>query len=233
MMQVQEDHNKNTFSLINEKGDTISAIKNYCTWANKSGMVIMAGSYPMPFTSKNNWYFKDRYYDTVYTVFSNKIIPSYSIKLGKYKLPDELRLERLGPDRMQEFNEKAPNYFHTTVLEAADKLFIVAECFGKGENKYLLFDKKERTGTLLNKDTDSSIGFINDLDGVTDFWPTGIVSDNQVYRALEIVTMKKEFENKSKEITVRYPDKKKSIEKLISDSDISDNPILMIVTLKN
>jgi hypothetical protein len=223
--------NKNTFSLINENGDTISAIKNYCTWKNTSGMVIMAGSYPMPFTSKNKWYFKDRYYDTIYTVFSNKIIPSYAIKLGKYRLPDELRLERLGLNNTQVFKEKAPNYFYTTLFESAGKLFIVSNCFGKGENKYLLYDKQERIGTLLNNGSNSSTGFINDLDAGIDFWPIGVVNDNQVYRPLNIVSLKKELENKSEEIAAKYPDKKKALAKLISESDISDNPILMIVTL--
>jgi hypothetical protein len=86
---------------------------------------------------------------------------------------------------------------------------------------------------LLNNGSNSSIGFINDFDGGIDFWPIGIVNDNQVYRPLNIVSLKKGLENKSEEITVKYPDKKKALEKLISDSDISDNPILMIVTLKS
>jgi hypothetical protein len=64
-----------------------------------------------------------------------------------------------------------------------------------------------------------------------DFWPIGVVNDNQVYRPLNIVSLKKELENKSEEIAAKYPDKKKALAKLISESDISDNPILMIVTL--
>ena len=223
--------NKNTFSIISEQGDTITEIRNYCTWENKPDMVIMAGSYPVPFAYNKSWFFKDRYNDTVYTFFSNKIIPSYIINLGKYKLPDELRLERLGLDRMQEFKEKAPNFFHTMLFEAADKLFIVAECFGNGETKYLLYDKKEGIGTLLNNNFDSSKGFKNDFDGGIDFWPTGIVNDNQVYRPVEIMTLKNEYEKKAGETTLKYPDKKLELEKLISSSDISDNPILMIITL--
>lgn len=114
-----------------------------------------------------------------------------------------------------------------------NKLFIVSNCFGKGENKYLLYDKQERIGTLLNNGSDSSTGLINDLDAGIDFWPIGAVNDNQVYRPLDIVSLKKELENKSGDITAKYPDKKKALEKLISESDISDNPILMIVTLRS
>jgi hypothetical protein len=224
--------NLNTFSLINEKGDTISAIKNYCTWKRTTAETRMAGSYPTPFTSKDNWFFKDRYNDTIYTVFSNRIIPSYIIMMGKYKLPDELRLERIGPDKMQTFMDKAPNYYHTSLFEAAGKLFIVSNCFGKGERKYLLYDKQEKLGTLLSYDLNSSAALINDIDGGLDFWPIGIVKDNQVYKPINIMSLKKELENKP-EMTIKFPDKKKAFEKLISDSDIADNPIIMIVTLKS
>ena len=58
--------NKNTFSLINEIGDTISSIKNYCTWLNTTGMFFTEGSFPEPFIYRNNWFFKDRYNDTVF-----------------------------------------------------------------------------------------------------------------------------------------------------------------------
>ncbi len=99
---------KNTFSLIDETGDTISAIRNYCNWVNTTGMTFMAGTYPEPFLFRDNWYFKDRYNDTVYTIVSNRIKPSYFVNLGKYKLPDELRLERIGQDQIQSYLEKAP-----------------------------------------------------------------------------------------------------------------------------
>jgi hypothetical protein len=226
--------NKNTFSLINETGDTISAIKNYCTWNNTSVMVIMAGSYPEPFSYRNNWFFKDRYNDTVYTVVSNRIRPSYSFNLGKYKLPDELRLERLGPNNIQLFKDKAPNFYYITLFEAAGKLFMISYCFGNADTKYMLYEKEEGIGTLLINESDISTGLVNDLDGGLDFWPIGIVNDNQVYKPINIISLKKGLEEaKSGERTAKYPDKQKKLEKMISDSDISDNPVLMIVTLKN
>lgn len=117
-------------------------------------------------------------------------------------------------------------------FEAANKLFILAEGFGKGENKYIIYDKSEGTGTLLKNEPGSSAGFKSDIDGIMDFWPAGIVNDNQVYRSLDIVTLKKEFENISGKTSIKYPEKKVALQKLISDSDITDNPILMIVTLK-
>ncbi len=231
---VADGANKNTFSLINETGDTISAVRNYCTWANTSGMSFLEGSYPEPFSYKNNWFFKDRYNDTVYTIVSNNIKPSYTFNLGKYKLPDEFRFERIGTFKVQLYLEKAPNYCYVNLFEAADKLFIVSERYHRPERKYLLFDKKGGVGFLLDNGNGISKGFINDVDGGLDFWPMGIVSDNQVYMPIDIMRLEKELEKtKTEERIIKYPKQQKELEKLISDSDISDNPILMIVTLKN
>jgi hypothetical protein len=225
---------KNTFSLIDETGDTISAVRNYCNWVNTTGMTFMAGTYPEPFLYRNNWYFKDRYNDTVYTIVSNRIKPSYFVNLGKYKLPDELRLERIGQDQIQSYFEKAPNYNYAILFEAADKIFITSESYHKGKRRYLLFNKEEGTGILLDDSEVSSKGFVNDMDGGMDFWPTGTVNDNQVFMPIDILTIKEELEKtNSGERTVKYPDKQKELEEMILNSDISDNPILMLVTLIN
>ena len=67
-----------------------------------------------------------------------------------------------------------------------------------------------------------------------DFWPTGTVNDNQVFMPIDILTIKKELEKtNSSERTGKYPEKQKELEKMILNSDISDNPILMLVSLKN
>jgi hypothetical protein len=51
---------------------------------------------------------------------------------------------------------------------------------------------------------------------------------------IDILTIKKELEKtNSIERTGKYPDKQKELEEMILNSDISDNPILMLVTLKN
>jgi len=225
--------NKYTFSLTDKTGDTISTVKNYCNWLNTSGGVLVSGGWQEPFTSKNNWFVKDKYNDTIYTITSDAIRPSYSINLGKYKLPDELRPERLGLDKMQLYQENAINYFYVNLFEASGKLFIVSHCYlAKGGWKYLIYDKKERIGIQLGDARNLPTGFINDCDGGPDFWPVGTVNDNQVYAVLNVMSLKKEFEGKSNKSPVKYPDNQRALQKLISNSEISDNPILMTVNLK-
>ena len=224
---------KNIFSIINETGDTISSVRNYCHWVNTTGMTFMAGSYPEPFLYRNNWFFKDRYNDTVYTVVSDRIEPSYFINMGKYKLPDELRLERIGQDQIQLYLDKAPNYNYAILFEAADKIFITSESYHSSKRRLLFFDKEQATGILLDDNKGISKGFANDMDGGMDFWPMATVNDNQVFMPIDIVVFKKEFEKTSlSEKISKYPDKQKELEKMMSNSDISDNPILMLVSLK-
>ncbi|MGE5432234.1 MAG: 6-bladed beta-propeller, partial [Syntrophomonadaceae bacterium] len=70
---------KYSFILTNEKNDTISFVKNYKSWINTGQLAISSGiSY-----SKSLYYvgskifFKNVYNDTVYSISSNKIVPSF------------------------------------------------------------------------------------------------------------------------------------------------------------
>jgi hypothetical protein len=226
--------NKYTFSLTSEKGDTISAIKNYYTWKNTWGGVLSVGSWPEPFIYKDNWYFKDKYNDTVYTVISDRIKPSFSVNLGKYKLPDELRPESLSLDKMYLYQENALNYYNIDLFKASEKLFIESRCYlAKGGKKFLIYDKEENKGILLYNGGDISTGFVNDWDRGIDFWPLGVANDNQVFMIINIMTLKQELERvKTGKKTVKYYDKQKELEKIIFESNISDNPVIMMVTLK-
>jgi len=110
-------------------------------------MVIMAGSYPVTFISGNNWFFKDRYNDTVYTVADNKIKPTYFINLGKYLLPNELRPEP--PQSALRFRSENDKYFYVSVMEAGDMIFVTTENYKANINKNMLFDSNSSEGIFL------------------------------------------------------------------------------------
>jgi hypothetical protein len=50
---------------------------------------------------------------------------------------------------------------------------------------------------------------------------------------ITISDIQKELNNKSNNKSVKYLEKKRQLENLVLTSDITDNPILMIVTLKH
>ena len=178
-------------------------------------------------------YFKTMYNDTVFSVSSDKIIPSYYIDLGKYRLPNELRPERLGPENMQKFNDNRSDYYFATVFQGSDKLFLTTYCYGKNPQNYFLFKPESQTGSLLVNKSGVSTGFVNDWDGGIDFWPIGSINDKQVYMPINILSIQKELDRiKTNKESIKFPEKQQQLIKMISESDPFNNPILMIMTLK-
>lgn len=227
---------KLTFLLTNEKGDTLSSVPNYTTII-KSSPILAAPTYsffPEHFYYFNyNFFFKDEYNDTVYSVKSNKIIPQYFINLGKFKLPDKLNPANIGPGTMKDFIQKAPNYYFCTSFEVPNKIFITSHSYSKGVPKLVLFDKNLHKGNLLINNESSSSGYINDWDSGMDFWPVGCVSTNKVFMPIDINKLQAEFEkNKTNQTLIKFPEKQKKLGKIITGLDILNNPIIMIVTLK-
>jgi hypothetical protein len=227
--------NKYTFSLVNEKMDTLSVIKNYNRWVYTQNISIGIG-YPQfepYYESEGRNYFKTMYNDTVFSVSIDKIIPSYYIDLGKYRLPNELRPERLGPDNIQKFRDNGSNYYFANVFQGSDKLFLTSFCYGKNPPNYFLFKPESQTGSLLINRSSVSTGFINDWDGGLDFWPVGSVSDDKVFMPIKVLSIQKELERiKANKDPVKFSEQQKQLIKMITESDPFNNPILMIVTLK-
>ena len=227
--------NKYTFCLVNEKMDTLSVVKNYNHWVYKSNIMIGIG-YPQfepYYESGGRNYFKTMYNDTVFSASSDKIIPSYYIELGKYRLPNELRPERLGPDNIQKFQDNGSNYYFANVFKGSDKLFLTSFCYGKNPPNYFLFKPQSQTGSLLVNKSGVSTGFVNDWDGGLDFWPIGSINDKQIFMPISVLRIQKELDRiKTNKESIKFPEKQQQLIKMISESDPFNNPILMVVTLK-
>jgi hypothetical protein len=232
--------NKHTFRLTNEHNDTISIVKNYFPWeinSNNGIVTSIHSSRPIqPFYySKSKAYLKSLYDDTVYYVSANKIECSYFINLGKYKLPnDYIPTERLRGTDLQLYREKAEKYNFVNVFEASNKIFLTSYSYNSEiVPKYFIFDKVNKNGIYLVSDNGKSNGIINDWDGGMNFWPSAAIDDNRVYMPITILNFQKELNDKSNNKSFKYSEKNKQLENLVSASDITDNPILMIVTLRH
>jgi hypothetical protein len=228
---------KYSFRLTNESGDTISVINNSSTWERSANGVYFTIPFPSfePFHFYRNTYFmKAMYNDTVYYVDSNKIRPGYYINLGKYKLPEELSkaAPMSGVEQISLFYEKSAKYYYCDILEAANKIYMITSNFGNGDTRYLLYDRISNTGSQLTSKSGASMRLINDWDGGMNFWPTGNINDNQVYMPISIANLKSALNyNTSNRTALKYPDEKIILESLVSVSDFTDNPLIMVVTL--
>jgi len=221
------------YLLSNEKGDTLSTVKNHYKWENTSGRTFMIGYHSFqPFYDYNNrTFFKSMYNDTVYTASDNKIEPAYFVNMGEYRLPDELRPEP--PQSMMKFRNENGKYFFSSVMEAGGKIFIKTQNYKSESDRNILFDKATLSGTLLADKSGEPSGFINDWDGGMDFWPVKAVNDNEIFMVISPLQLKeiiKDEENNNK--TANYPERKQSFKTMAEEIKETDNPVLMVVRLK-
>jgi hypothetical protein len=226
------------FVLTNSQGDTTGVVKNHYNWENTTGFEASV-SYDLfrPFYEyMGNTYFKSRHNDTVYQAIGDTIRPAYFIDLGKYLLPQELRVEALNTSpstRFQDFKDGSRGYRFVSTLEADEKLFISSQDYHDGEVQYnMLYYRPESRSTLMVDDAGYPSGILNNLDGGPDFWPVGALNDSTVYMWLlphEILKNGYKIEKLTGETESGQLSNFKEVLDVIKEDD---NPVLMLVYLK-
>ena len=226
-------NNKYNFALMNEKMDTISSVKNYITFKIPQERRLGRG-YPSfdPFCSSiNNLYLKAMFNDTVYSVASDKFEPDYFVDLGKYKFPDSLRFTLFDREANKKLEEIINNHYFSNVFQTTDKIYLTVYSYNDAPSKCIFFDTKTQQGNLLVNEEGVSKGFVNDWDGGIDFWPKGMISDNQLFMPIRIADIKKQISRTSPNTSAKSPEKQQQLSNIIAKSDNSNNPIIMIVTM--
>jgi hypothetical protein len=73
----------------------------------------------------------------------------------------------------------------------------------------------------------------NDLDGGASFWPGKIINDSTLVSWIEALKLKEYIaSNEFKESNPKYPEKKRELETLANSLKETDNPVLVLVRLK-
>ena len=144
---------KYVFILRNSNGDTLSVTNNHYNWENKVGYVSSV-SYHLftPFYDYGGTIsMKYMYNDTVYHIMADSIVPEYLLNLGKFKLPDEYRVEVAGGG-FDLFKENSKECRFAVSFEANEKLFITSQEFSdmQEEDQWnMIYDRRKGTGTLV------------------------------------------------------------------------------------
>lgn len=225
------------FYVTKEGQDTLSYIKNYIKWTTNFNVptTFLNPTFEPFYYSQDKYYAKTMYNDTIYVVNAKKMQPAYFIDLGKYKLPEENRAERLPYEQALNFRNLSSNYFWSNVFENGGKIFLTTYCFGEGSTYRILINTN---GLSLNSNFDYEKGITmgtiaNDWDGGPYFWPIGSVNNNQVFMPFDVLQMKKFIElMKSSNAPIKFKDKQNEMNNMIMNLDNASNPILMVVTFK-
>jgi len=225
------------FILTNAAGDTTGVVYNHYKWEIKnSGMMLVGYDAFTPFYKYGGvTSFKSMHNDTVYHVINDTIKPEYLINLGRYKLPQEMRIEAQAASQygFQEFNEKSKDYRFVSSLEASEILFITSQEYSE-ENQYnLIYHRTGKASNIVVDKFGDPGSITNDLDGGLDFWPRGTVNDSILFVPLlpyQIIGDKNLAEFSVKEALDQ--EKKRQFLEMVNSLGENDNPVLMIVTLK-
>lgn len=178
-------------------------------------------------------YFKEHWNDTLFCINDSVRVP-HIIFNEKDVLLDksfELKSNSSVPDLISQLDKIEDKLMTSNIFES-DRFVLISYSQGMNSRvqKYvrILFDKKNNNTFRINKGE-----FTNDIDGGIDFFPKQIVDSRVLIQWLDVFNLKAytatvDFATSAP----KYPSKKKELEKLSSNLKDNDNPVLMLLKLK-
>lgn len=179
------------------------------------------------FKSDKSLYYWNHYNDTIFKIDGKTFSPGYLFSDGDFRLAEKYILGQ---------NPEKHSFFPERFVDTKDYLF-----FFYDYKKYLytsFYDKSSRQFFSINSTNDiekrwAGPGIINDIDGGLPFAPFTSFS-NEGSELLLGWNFAYEFKNRetSKSLHLKYPDRKKALKKLVNGLNENDNPVLVVVKLK-
>lgn len=202
-----------TSSIINTKGASVYKFTNRLY--HNTNEISFYKEPIITYLYHNNLFLKDGINDTVYKVTSLRFIPYFVYNLGKYKPHINCPSEQQG------------KYFFIDKIFETDK-FVYSFFRYKGVINVSKFNKESNETTMSFSNSKLHIGIINDFDNGIDF---------SVYnRPLSTKTTQNELlltpDSKTLNSYKNNANIRGDFQALISQYELSDNPVIMVIKLK-
>ncbi|MDX9727242.1 MAG: 6-bladed beta-propeller [Bacteroidales bacterium] len=230
-------HSKYCWVFLDTLGHFVSMKKNSVP-PFKPGIEMVGGTYKF----ENNLFYYNYYNDTIFSIspdLSNSA--AYLFAQGNHRWTDG-KIEGLDP-RSTSFISQVYRLFRVGRMFETDKFIVVVFAYQE-RFAICLIDKKTKKTFLANKyeeTTGSNTKYkpyiINDLDGgmplTEDLTYYAVNEKEYITTLINPINLKvhvsgNEFKNK---VNI-YPEKKKDLEKLANSLKETDNPVLVLVSLK-
>ena len=178
-------------------------------------------------------YIKENFNDTLFSVKDSVQLAHIIFNEKELLLDKDFDLISTGnvSDLIDQIDKVKNKLMTKSIFES--KRFVFTEYkigVGPRDVRYMrvLFDKKSNNTYATDND-----GFINDVDGGVKIWPLKICQDSLMVNYLDAFAFKDYVSTDAfKNSNPKYPEKKKQLEQLANSLDINDNPVLMLVKLK-
>ena len=172
--------------------------------------------------------------DTIWSITKkHETIPSYTINFDS----NLKKIDFFQENKQIGFNEMTKNSSLTDYQESTRFLFFELYYAKDGRLRKIVYDKTSNESASVQYKREFKQGFhfsfYNDIDGGMPFWPQGKTSDDKMYMIVHGYELKDYIAKKGADFDAIDKAGRNKLLKLIGESKISDNPILMIVTLKD
>jgi len=214
-----------SFMLLDTTGKIVKKFPNKYLW-KRTGMI---NNY---FIKGENLFYryngrlikKEMYSDTLYEFRNRNFKPYMVLNAGEFRLTPRIRTEP--PDSIEK-----KIYMPIILFECDSFVYYEFTIHIKDNNEPLAFivSKKNNSGITI----DALKGLTNDLDGGPNIFPKTLKDNNTLVAWVDALQLKNhvasdEFKNSSP----LYPEKKKELENLANSLKETDNPVLILVSLK-
>jgi len=216
-----EGQNEYSFVLIDANGQITNKYKNKYKFASTQGTYF----YPECIFYQYNGilHCKELHSDTIFSFDNGTFIPKHILKQGEAKFTPDLREKVNSADFTQII-------FQKNIFESKNYLFY--QYRRESRNNCFIKNKSNGTQHLI----DNGTGLVNDMDNGPNFKIQNTVTvDGTEY----IVSWINAFDlkahvasNEFKKATPKFPEKKKALEQLANRLNENDNPVLVLVKLK-
>ena len=210
-----------SYNFIDLEGREIKSFINKYRWDFNSKETYGIIHENLFYRYGNQLFKKEVYSDTVYAFEELSFKPRYTIAAGKHLITPEAR------------SEFSPTYLGENYITPFNM-------FSFGDYIYYEYAIKRKFFSFIGSVRDNVEAFINpeqglfnDLDGGPNILPKTIKDDNTIISWVDAIKLKKHVASELfKNSRPKYPEKKKELEKLANSLKDTDNPVLVLVRLK-
>ena len=215
-----------SFNLIDTGGQIIKKYPNKYPFALNPNSAVGFSHENLFYRFNGRLFKKEVYSDTIYVYENMKFNPYMIIKAGDRLITPgarsalsamEVKKNYISPRNLFEFGD----YVYYEFIYGFDfsNTLIYSFIASKKGNMQVLFKPEE--------------GIINDLDGGVNILPLTIKDDNTIIGWVDAIKLKAHVASETfKNSSPKYPEKKKKLEKLANSLKETDNPVLVMVSLK-
>jgi len=210
-----------SYNLVDSTGYIIKGFPNKYPFNPPKGRYLVFIFENLFYKHNNQLFKKEISSDTIYCFENSLFKPHVVIHQGRRLITSEVR-SNLSPEQISQ------NYFQQmNLFEFGD--YIYYEFLMNGNLYGFLGSIKQNLECTINP----MEGIINDLNGGPNIWPKAIKDDNTLVAWIDVLKLKN-YVSSEKFINSKplYPEKKKELEKLASSLKETDNPVLILVSLK-